>query len=87
MERTAILDADAIVCGLEWNEGGYPAGASGCRARRKIHVIYNGIDLQQYQWTPYRDCAWREYGAKPPVCLTRSSSGRITRQKGKLHTL
>ena len=54
MERTAILDADAIV-----------AVSNGTKAdilkaypdvdEKKIHVIYNGIDLNQYQYTDKTD--------------------------------
>ena len=49
----------------------------------RIHVIYNGIDLQQYQWTPDTS-ALTKYGvdpAKPYVLFV----GRITRQKGVTH--
>jgi len=82
MERTAILDADAIV-----------AVSNGTKAdilkaypdvdEKKIHVIYNGIDLQQYQYTPNQE-ALKKYGvdpAKPYVLFV----GRITRQKGVTH--
>jgi len=82
MERTAILDADAIV-----------AVANGTKAdilkaypdvdEAKIHVIYNGIDLCQYQYTP-RTEALLKYGVDPmkPYVLF---VGRITRQKGVTH--
>jgi len=82
MERTAILDADAIV-----------AVSNGTKAdilkaypdvdERKIHVIYNGIDLDQYQYTEATG-ALAKYGvdpAKPYVLFV----GRITRQKGVTH--
>ncbi|WP_263380655.1 glycosyltransferase family 4 protein [Granulicella paludicola] len=82
MERTAILDADAIV-----------AVSNGTKAdilkaypdvdEKKIHVIYNGIDLNQYQYTEKTD-ALTKYGvdpAKPYVLFV----GRITRQKGVTH--
>ena len=82
MERTAILDADAIV-----------AVSNGTKAdilkaypdvdEKKIHVIYNGIDLCQYQYTPHTD-ALLKYGVDPmkPYVLF---VGRITRQKGVTH--
>ena len=82
MERTAILDADAIV-----------AVSNGTKAdilkaypdvdEKRIHVIYNGIDLQQYQYTPHQD-ALLKYGVDPqkPYVLF---VGRITRQKGVTH--
>jgi starch synthase len=82
MERTAVLDADAIV-----------AVSNGTKAdilkaypdvdENRIHVIYNGIDLQQYQYTPHQD-ALLKYGVDPqkPYVLF---VGRITRQKGVTH--
>lgn len=82
MERTAILDADAIV-----------AVSNGTKAdilraypdvdEAKIHVIYNGIDLCQYQYTPQQE-ALLKYGVDPmkPYVLF---VGRITRQKGVTH--
>ncbi len=82
MERTAILDADAII-----------AVSNGTRADilraypdvdpKRIHVIYNGIDLNEYQKTPATD-ALVKYGVDPnkPYVLF---VGRITRQKGVTH--
>ena len=82
MERTAILDADAII-----------AVSNGTRADilkaypdvspERIHVIYNGIDLQQYQYNPHQD-ALLKYGVDPmkPYVLF---VGRITRQKCVTH--
>ena len=82
MERTAILDADAII-----------AVSNGTRADilkaypdvspERIHVIYNGIDLLQYQYNPRQD-ALLKYGVDPmkPYVLF---VGRITRQKGVTH--
>ena len=49
----------------------------------KIHVIYNGIDLEQYRYTEDTS-ALEKYGvdkAKPYVLFV----GRITRQKGVTH--
>src|SRR5271170_865257 len=50
MERTAILDADAIIavsCGTKEDIlRAYPVDPE------RIRVIYNGIDLEQYQATP-----------------------------------
>ncbi len=82
MERTAILDADAIV-----------AVSNGTKAdilkaypdvdERRIHVIYNGIDLDEYQYTDNTE-ALTKYGVdkeKPYVLFV----GRITRQKGVTH--
>jgi len=82
MERTAILDADAII-----------AVSHGTRADiiraypdvdpARIHVIYNGIDLNEYQQTNATD-ALIKYGVDPtkPYVLF---VGRITRQKGVTH--
>lgn len=82
MERTAILDADAIV-----------AVSAGTKAdiRRaypdvdpaRIHVIYNGIDLNEYQWTKDTS-ALLEYGVDPSLPYVLFV-GRITRQKGVTH--
>jgi starch synthase len=82
MERTAILEADAIV-----------AVSNGTKAdilkaypdvdESRIHVIYNGIDLNQYQYTASTE-ALTKYGvdpSKPYVLFV----GRITRQKGVTH--
>ena len=49
----------------------------------RIHVIYNGIDLKEYQRTPVTD-ALVKYGVdidRPYVLFV----GRITRQKGVTH--
>jgi starch synthase len=82
MELTAIESADAII-----------AVSNGTRAdilkayptvdASKIHVIYNGIDLNQYQYTPDTS-ALIKYGVDPtkPYVLF---VGRITRQKGVTH--
>jgi starch synthase len=81
MEKTAILDADAVI-----------AVSSGTKEDilraydvdpERIHVIYNGIDLDQYQRTADTS-ALIEYGvdqAVPYVLFV----GRITRQKGVTH--
>jgi starch synthase len=82
MERTAIMDADAIVAVSNGTKAdilkAYPEVDPA-----RIHVIYNGIDLQQYQQTP-DTTALRTFGvdeAKPYVLFV----GRITRQKGVTH--
>jgi starch synthase len=82
MERTAILDADAIVAVSNGTKAdilkAYPEVDAA-----KIHVIYNGIDLCQYQYTGHQD-ALLKYGVDPhkPYVLF---VGRITRQKGVTH--
>jgi starch synthase len=82
MERTAILDADAIVAVSNGTKAdilkAYPDVSPD-----HIHVIYNGIDLQQYQYTPDTS-ALTKYGVdttRPYVLFV----GRITRQKGVTH--
>ncbi len=81
MERTAILDADAII-----------AVSQGTRddvlraydvPPERVHVIYNGIDLNEYQQTA-DTTALTQYGVDPgrPYILF---VGRITRQKGVTH--
>jgi len=82
MERTAILDADAIVAVSNGTKAdilkAYPEVDPKC-----IHVIYNGIDLEQYQYTA-ETSALKKYGVDPerPYVLF---VGRITRQKGVTH--
>ena len=79
MERTAILDADAVIAVSQGTKAdimkAYPEVEE-----RKIHVIYNGIDLQQYQRAGGAG-ALATYGvdASEPYVLF---VGRITRQKG-----
>lgn len=82
MEKTAIEDADAIVAVSNGTKSdilrAYPEVDAG-----KIHVIYNGIDLQQYQFDPSKE-ALEKYGvdaSRPYVLFV----GRITRQKGVTH--
>jgi len=82
MERTAVLDADAIVAVSNGTKADILKAYPDVDAAR-IHVIYNGIDLQQYQYTPRTD-ALLKYGVDPmrPYVLF---VGRITRQKGVTH--
>jgi starch synthase len=82
MERTAILDADAIVAVSHGTKAdilkAYPDVDE-----KKIHVIYNGIDLDQYRYNGATD-ALDKYGVdktRPYVLFV----GRITRQKGVTH--
>src|ERR1035441_2646613 len=79
MERTAILDADAIIAVSHGTKAdilrAYPEVDAA-----KVHVIYNGIDLHEYQKTTATD-ALVKYGvdvSAPYVLFV----GRITRQKG-----
>ncbi len=81
IERTAILDADAVIAVSNGTKQdilrAYPV------PEERIHVIYNGIDLQEYQKTA-ATTALENYGvdlAVPYVLFV----GRITRQKGVTH--
>jgi starch synthase len=82
MERSAILDADAVIAVSQATRGDilrvYPEVDAG-----RIHVIYNGIDLAEYHRTS-ETTALTEYGIDPatPYVLF---VGRITRQKGVTH--
>ena len=82
MERTAILDADAIVAVSNGTKDDILKAYPDVDPSR-IHVIYNGIDLQQYQYTS-ETSALEKYGVDPrkPYVLF---VGRITRQKGVTH--
>jgi starch synthase len=81
MERTAILDADAVIAVSNGTKEdilrAYPV------APERVHVIYNGIDLAQYRKTSDTS-ALTAYGvdASIPYVLF---VGRITRQKGVTH--
>ncbi len=82
MERTAILDADAIIAVSEGTRhdilGAYPDVDPD-----RIHVIYNGIDLNEYQKTTDTS-ALVQYGVDPAIPYVLFV-GRITRQKGVTH--
>jgi glycogen synthase len=81
MERTAIEQADAVIAvSKETREDVLRLFDV---APEKVHVVYNGIDLEQYQKTPATDALVR-YGVDPsrPYVLF---VGRITRQKGIIH--
>ena len=82
IEKTAILDADAVIAVSEGTREdilrAYPAIDPS-----RIHVIYNGIDLEEYRPTSNTD-ALDKYGVdktQPYVLFV----GRITRQKGVTH--
>ena len=60
MERTAVLEADAIVAVSNGTKADIQRAYPDVDPSR-IHVIYNGIDLQQYQYTP-DITALRDYG-------------------------
>ncbi len=81
VEKTAIEMADAVI-----------AVSSETRrdvlrlfnvSEEKVHVIYNGIDLQEYQPVKTTE-ALRRHGIDPSVPYVLFV-GRITRQKGIIH--
>jgi starch synthase len=78
MERTAVMDADAVIAVSKNTKEDilrvYPLDPD------RVHVIYNGIDLNEYQKTDKTE-ALNTYGVDPerPYILF---VGRITRQKG-----
>lgn len=82
MERTAILDADAIIAVSESMKEDIVRAYPEVKADR-IRVIYNGIDLAEYQKSS-ETWALTDYGVDPsaPYVLF---VGRITRQKGVTH--
>jgi glycogen synthase len=82
MERTAILDADAIIAVSNGTKADILRAYPEVEADR-IHVIYNGIDLAEYQKTGETK-ALTDYGVDPSVPYVLFV-GRITRQKGVTH--
>ncbi len=82
MERTAILDADAVIAVSKGTRTDILKAYPDIDPTR-IHVIYNGIDLAEYQKTDDVS-ALKAYGVdvtKPYILFV----GRITRQKGVTH--
>jgi starch synthase len=82
MERTAILDADAIIAVSQGTRADILRAYPDVDPAR-IHVIYNGIDLAEYQKTDHTQ-ALIDYGVDPKVPYVLFV-GRITRQKGVTH--
>lgn len=82
MERTAILDADAIIAVSQGTRADILRAYPDVDPAR-VHVIYNGIDLDEYQKTDDKT-ALKEYGVDPSVPYVLFV-GRITRQKGVTH--
>lgn len=82
MERTAILGADAIIAVSAGTKAdilrAYPEVDPA-----RVHVIYNGIDLGEYQKVSNTQ-ALADYGVDPAVPYVLFV-GRITRQKGVTH--
>ncbi len=82
IERTAIHDADAIIAVSKGTREdilkAYPEVDPA-----RIHVIYNGIDLDEYQKSS-DTTALTKYGVDPALPYVLFV-GRITRQKGVTH--
>jgi starch synthase len=82
MERTAILDADAVIAVSAETKADILRAYPDVEADR-IHVIYNGIDLTEYQKTG-ESKALTDHGVDPAIPYILFV-GRITRQKGVTH--
>lgn len=82
MEHTGILDADAIIAVSQGTKADIERAYPDVDPAR-IHVIYNGIDLDEYQQTSETK-ALTNYGVDPAVPYVLFV-GRITRQKGVTH--
>jgi alpha-maltose-1-phosphate synthase len=82
MEHTAIHDADGIIAVSQGTKADILRAYPDIDPAR-IHVIYNGIDLDEYQRTADTS-ALLEYGVDPSVPYVLFV-GRITRQKGVTH--
>jgi starch synthase len=82
MERTAILDADAVIAVSKGTKDDIMRAYPEVDPDR-IHVIYNGIDLEEYQKTA-DTTALTKYGVDPALPYVLFV-GRITRQKGVTH--
>jgi starch synthase len=82
MERTAILDADAVIAVSKGTKDDIMRAYPEVNPER-IHVIYNGIDLDEYQKTS-DTTALTKYGVDPALPYVLFV-GRITRQKGVTH--
>jgi alpha-maltose-1-phosphate synthase len=81
MEKTGIEDSDAVIAVSQETRNDILRFFS--VAPEKVHVIHNGIDLEQYRKNPATDALARR-GVDPerPFVLF---VGRITRQKGIIH--
>jgi alpha-maltose-1-phosphate synthase len=84
MERTAILDADAVIAVSKGTKEDILRAYPDVNPDR-IHVIYNGIDLNEYQKTA-DTTALTKYGVDPALPYVLFV-GRITRQKDVTHLI
>ena len=81
LERTALEMADAVIAVSKETRADIERHFE--VSPERLHVIYNGIDLDEYRSTD-SDAALRKFGVDPakPFLLF---VGRITRQKGIIH--
>jgi len=82
MERTAILDADAVIAVSKGTKADILRAYPDVDPER-VHVIYNALDLDEYQQTS-ETSALTKYGVDPSLPYVLFV-GRITRQKGVTH--
>ncbi|HMM40773.1 MAG TPA: glycogen synthase [Thermomicrobiales bacterium] len=81
MERTGIESADAVIAVSQETRNDVLANFDVKPDR--VHVIHNGIDLDEYRFDPATDAvAARDIDPTRPYVLF---VGRITRQKGIIH--
>lgn len=82
IEDNGLHEADAIIAVSQETRNDVLRCFSGVDPK-KVHVIHNGIDLQQYRHNPATD-ALVKHGVDPnkPFVLF---VGRVTRQKGIIH--
>ncbi len=82
-ERTAILEADAIVAVSRGMKDDILAAYPGVKPER-VRVIHNGVDPQAFTPDSGRDALSKHgLGARPYAIFV----GRVTRQKGIVHLL
>lgn len=83
IEKTAYQEADAVIAVSPQMKEDVVSlyGVS----RRRVHVIPNGIDLEEYQ-PAFDETVLRSYGVNPEIPYVLFV-GRITRQKGIIHLL
>jgi starch synthase len=79
MERTAILDADAVIAVSRGTKADILRAYPDVKAER-VHVIYNGIDLAEYRKSSDTK-ALTDHGVDTTVPYVLFL-GRVTRQKG-----
>ncbi|PYI75500.1 MAG: glycogen synthase [Verrucomicrobia bacterium] len=79
VEKTALEMADAVIAVSK--ETRDDIARLFAVKKERLHVIYNGIDLDEYRPTRSKD-ALRKFGIEEPYVLF---VGRITRQKGIIH--